>query len=180
MDTCDTELLERIKMKDTSALDTFYRRYENLIYRFSLKKLNNESDASDIVNTVMLEVWNTAHRFEGRSKVSTWLISIANHRIIDLLRKFRIKEVDIDVVIEIADEHIDMHKVVESLETRHFIDECLSNLGSDHKQAMQLLFFSDASYEEISVELDCPIGTVKSRIFHAKMALKKCLERQMT
>lgn len=179
MDTGDTELLELIKLKDTSALDIFYRRYENIIYRFSLKKLNNEFDASDIVNTVMLEVWNTAHRFEGRSKVSTWLIGIANHRIIDLLRKRKHGEVDIDEAVDISDENIDMHKVIESIETRRFIDDCLSNLGGDHKQAMQLLFFSDASYEEIADALDCPIGTVKSRIFHAKTALKKCLEKRM-
>jgi len=150
--TDDIELLNGIKNKDMTSMEAFYRLHENTIYRFSLKKLRNEFDASDIVNTVMLEVWNTAHRFEGRSKVTTWLIGIANHR--------------------------DMQKVVEISQTRRFIDFCLEKLSGDHKQVLQLLFFNEASYDEISEALGCPVGTIKSRLHHAKTLLKKCLEKR--
>ncbi|MGH1439069.1 MAG: RNA polymerase sigma factor [Cellvibrionaceae bacterium] len=174
----DIELLNGIKNKDMASMEAFYRLYENIVYRFSMKKLNNEFDASDIVNTVMLEVWNTAHRFEGRSKISTWLIGIANHRIIDLLRKKKKGEVDIDEASGISDDSVDMQKVVEASQTRRFIDFCLEKLSGDHKQVLQLLFFNEASYEEISDALECPIGTIKSRLYHAKTLLKKCLEKR--
>ena len=176
MNIDDTVLLERIKHKDSDALEIFYRRHENLVYRFSLKKLDNTFDASDIVNTVMLEVWNTAHRFEGRSKVTTWLVSIANFRIIDLLRKRKHNEVDINETSDIADENTDMQNVVETAQKRNFIDHCLKKLKGEQQQAMELLFFSEFSYSDISEALACPVGTVKSRIYHAKLALKKCLE----
>lgn len=179
MNSDDIDLINGIKARNVSSMEALYRRYENTIYRFSLKKLNNEFDASDIVNTVMMEVWNTAHRFEGRSKVSTWLFGIANHRIIDLLRKRKHQEVDIDEAVEVLDDDIDMQKVVEVSQTRRFIDYCLSKLSGDQKQVLQLLFFNDASYEDISDALECPVGTVKSRIYHAKLAIKKCLEKRV-
>lgn len=176
--TDDIELLNGIKNKDMTSMEAFYRLHENTIYRFSLKKLRNEFDASDIVNTVMLEVWNTAHRFEGRSKVTTWLIGIANHRIIDLIRKRKKDEVDIDEASNISDDSVDMQKVVEISQTRRFIDFCLEKLSGDHKQVLQLLFFNEASYDEISEALGCPVGTIKSRLHHAKTLLKKCLEKR--
>lgn len=181
MDNDDIQLLNGIKSKDMAAMEGFYRRHENLIYRFALKKLNNEFDASDIVNTVMMEVWNTADRFEGRSKVSTWLVGIASHRIIDLIRKRKADHVDIDEVEPIPDTSAesDMQKVLAASQTRRFIDDCLAKLSGDHKQVLQLLFFQEANYEDIAQALACSLGTVKSRIYHAKQLLKKCLEKRI-
>jgi len=71
-----------------------------------------------------------------------------------------------------------MHKVVEVSQTRRFIDFCLEKLSGDHKQVLQLLFFNEASYEEISEALECPVGTIKSRLHHAKTLLKICLEKR--
>jgi len=177
----DVALLKRIGDKEMAAVEILYRRYEKTLYRFAIKKLNNELDAAEIVNTVMLEVWNTAARFEGRSKVSTWLIGIANHRIIDHMRKQKSNHVAIDEVDAIADEKdsIDMHKVVSAAQHRRFIDDCLRKLSGEHKQAMELLFFKEATYEEIATSMSCSTGTIKSRIFHAKKLLKKCLEKRI-
>jgi len=181
MEQDDITLLKRIGNREMAAVEVFYRRYENSLYRFSLKKLNNEFEAAEIVNTVMLEVWNTAERFEGRSKVSTWLFGIANHRIIDHMRKRKHNHVPIDEIDPIVDEKdvVDMHKVVAAAQTRRFIDDCLSKLSGEHKQVMELLFFQEESYEEIAVSMACSIGTVKSRIYHAKKLLKLCLEKRL-
>ncbi len=181
MEQDDVALLKRIGDKEMAAVEILYRRYENIIYRFAIKKLNNEFDAAEIVNTVMLEVWNTAARFEGRSKVSTWLIGIAHHRIIDLIRKQKPNHVAIDEIDPIVDEKnsIDMHKVVSAAQTRRFIDDCLRKLSGEHKQVMELLFFQEATYEEIAESMVCSTGTIKSRIYHAKKLLKKCLEKRI-
>ena len=173
----DLQLLEGIKNQKQSSLEAFYRNYENSVYRFALSKLNNTFDASDIVNEVMLEVWKSAHRFEGRSKVSTWLLGIAHHKIIDLLRKRKNNTVDIDDAPDVADDSFSMEQVMEGAENGTFIQKCLSKLKGDHKQAVHLLFFKDYSYEEISEVIECPVGTVKSRIHHAKISLKKCLQK---
>jgi len=179
MEDNDTKLINGIKSKNIEAMEAFYRRYENSIYCFSIKKLNNEFDASDIVNIVMMEVWNTAHRFKGESKVSTWLLGIANHRIIDLLRKRKRKTIDIDDTPDITDESVNMNKVIEASQNSRFIKYCLKKINAEQQQVLQLLFFNEATYEEISDVISCPIGTVKSRIYHAKNAIKKCLEKRI-
>jgi RNA polymerase sigma-70 factor, ECF subfamily len=175
----DIALLERIGNQDMLAMETFYRQYENCVYRFALKKLGNEFESAEIVNTVMLEVWNTAAAFEGRSKVSTWLIGITHHRIIDLMRKRKKNHTPIDeveAIIEDADAP-DMARVITSSQSRRLIDACLERLSGDHKQVLELLFFLEQSYEEIASCMACSIGTVKSRLFHAKKGLKLCLEK---
>ncbi len=181
MEQDDVALIKRISDKEMLAVEELYHRYENIIYRFAFKKLSNEFDAAEIVNTVMLEVWNTAARFEGRSKVSTWLIGIAHHRIIDHMRKRKYNHVNIDEIEPAADETnaIDMHKIVHVAQIRRFIDGCLSKLSAEHKQVMELLFFQEATYEEMASCMACSIGTIKSRVYHAKKLLKKCLEKQL-
>ncbi|MFK7815057.1 MAG: RNA polymerase sigma factor [Gammaproteobacteria bacterium] len=173
----DLQLLEGIKNQQQASLEAFYRKYENSVYRFALSKLNNSFDASDIVNEVMMEVWKNAHRFEGRSKVSTWLLGIAHHKIIDLFRKRKKNEVDIDEANDIADDSFNMEQVLQGIENSKFIQKCLERLKGDHKQAVHLLFFKDYSYDEIAEVIECPVGTVKSRIHHAKVSLKKCLQK---
>lgn len=177
MEAEDIDLVKRIGSKEMAAMEALYRRHENIVYRFALKKLNNEFEAAEIVNTVMLEVWNSAARFEGRSKVTTWLIGIAHHRIIDLMRKRKQNHVAFDEIEPIADEtdDADMHKVVFAAQTREFINRCLDKLRGEHKQVMELLFFQEFSYEEIAESMACSIGTIKSRIFNARKQLKQCL-----
>lgn len=175
----DSALMERIARKEIAAMEVLYRRYENTVYRFALKKLKNEFEAEEIVNTVMLEVWNTAGAFNGRSKVSTWLYSITHHRIIDLIRKRKPNDISIDEIEPVVDTRndADMLKVVAAGQTRWLIDFCLEKLSGDHKQVLQLLFFMEQTYEEIATIMACSIGTVKSRVFHAKKLLKQCLQK---
>lgn len=180
METDDGQLLKRVGNKDTTAMELFYRRYENMIYRFAFRKLNSEFEAAEIVNTVMLEVWNCPS-FEGRSKVSTWLMSITHHRVIDLLRKRKADHVDIDSIPhadELRSDH-DLCRIVSSEQTLELIGECLQKLNGDQKQVLELLFFQEASYNEIAEAMNSSIGTVKSRVHHAKKLLKLCLSKRL-
>jgi RNA polymerase sigma-70 factor (ECF subfamily) len=176
----DSHLLKRVGEKDTTAMELFYKRYETMVYRFAFKKLNNEFEAAEIVNTVMLEVWNRP-TFEGRSKVSTWLMSITHHRVIDLLRKRKAEHVDIDSIPhaeELRVEH-DVQKIVSSEQTLDLIGECLQKLSGDQKQVLELLFFQESTYNEIAKSMNSSVGTVKSRVHHAKKLLKLCLSKRL-
>lgn len=175
----DEELLKRIANKEMTAIEQLYRRHENALYRFALTKLGNEADAADIVNTVLIEVWNTALRFEFRSKVSTWMFGIANHRIIDLLRKRRADHEDDFSLVDISDSAPEMTAVLSAAQDKATLNYCLSKLKPEHKQAIELLFFRDCSYEEIGEIMDCAKGTIKSRVHHAKLTLKECLSRRL-
>ena len=173
------ELLDRIARGDESALSDFYRAFEGPVYRFVLSRLNDSFEAADIVKEVMMEVWRHAARFEGRSKVTTWVFGIARHKTIDRLRKRRPdhgEELDENLP---DDDSPDPVACLVAAENAEFIQLCMERLSEPHREVVHLAFFEDLPYAEIAGIVDCPEGTVKTRMFHAKKALQRCLQRLM-
>ena len=170
------KLIERIGQGDENAMADFYRLYENRLYRFIKTKLNDSFEASDILNETFLEVWRKAVTFEGRSKVSTWLFGIAYYKTMDRLRKEKHILIDEEKFPEIADETPDAVACLLSEERGKHVQHCLKQLKAPHRAVMELAFFEDLAYGEIAKIVKCPENTVKTRIFHAKQAMKHCLQ----
>ena len=171
-------LLQNISAGDEQSFADFYRLYESRVYQFIKSKLNDSFEASDILNEVFLDVWRKADSFEGRSKVSTWLFGIAYYKTMDRLRKKKPELVD-DDLLEIEDESPSQLSCLVSVENAGDVRFCLDKLKAAHRAVMQLTFFDDLSYREIAQIVDCPENTVKTRMFHAKQAMKQCLTRRM-
>ena len=168
-------LLRRIAAGSEQALSEFYQTFHSSVYAFALKLLKDPVDAAEILNIVIMEVWCCAKRFEGRSRVRTWLMGITHHKIIDKLRKRgKHKTEEIDPNIPDENSSIVLDAIV-SAENAMFIRRCMEKLSDAHSQVVHLTFFEDLSYPEIAQILNCPLGTVKTRMFHAKQLLKKCL-----
>lgn len=157
----------------------FFQRHNAVIYAFALKRLHEAADAADILNDVMLQIWQKAHTFEGRSKVRTWVLGIANYKILDMLRKrgrTDHEELDEQIVDENADAGLANISMAQDADA---VKQCMENLSDMHRQVVHLAFFEDMPYPEIAQVLDCPAGTVKTRMMHAKNNLKRCLQRIM-
>lgn len=170
-------LLQRITGGDERAVEELYRAYHERIYAFAMKRLNNSADAADVLNDVMLEVWRSAFRFEGRSRPLTWILGIANYKIIDKLRK-RYKVIHEEIDPQIPDpDNIPALDAIVGVEDARQLRDCLDELSDSHRMVVHLAFFEDLSYGEIARIADCPEGTVKTRMFHAKKLLKQCLVR---
>jgi RNA polymerase sigma-70 factor (ECF subfamily) len=168
-------LLERIARQDEQSLETFYHLFEASVYRFALSRLNDPLDASDVLNEVMMEVWKSASRFQGRSKVSTWLLGITHHKVIDRMRKHARTRAD-ELQDDLPDDSgISIERAIACTQDAGQLKYCLDRLPDNHRQVVHLVFFEELGYEEIAGILECPAGTVKSRIFHAKAMLKRCL-----
>ena len=168
-------LLEQIAAGDEQALKIFYAEHHSRIYNFAYKRLNDPIDAAEVMNQVMLEVWRNAERFEGRSKATTWVLGIAHHKIIDILRKRgrqKSEALDEDPVDENAPTALDLLSRQQDAEQLRI---CLERLSELHREVVHLAFFEDLLYSEIAEIVACPEGTVKTRMFHAKRALKRCL-----
>lgn len=170
--------LQRIAEGDEGALAAFYRAYEKRLFRFIQTKLNDPFEAGDILNEVFLEVWRKAGTFEGRSSVSTWLFGIAYHKTMDRLRKKKPFLMDEANAPEIADETPGAEACLLAAEKNEHVRFCLDKLKAMHRAVMELAFFEDMGYAEIAVIVACPENTVKTRMFHAKQAMKQCLSRQ--
>ncbi len=170
-------LLNRIATGSETALAEFYRAFEHSIYRYAHLKLNDYHEAADILNEVMLEVWNGAARFEGRSRVSTWVLGITRHKVLDRLRARRPESSDADSMAGIEDTSTPGPLAnTAAAEQADWIRRCLQELSEPHREVVHLTFYQGLSYPEIAVIAGCPEGTVKTRMFHAKKALQRCLE----
>ncbi len=170
-----------------SALRALYDSHSSSIYRFALSRLSDSAEAADVVNDVFYEVWRSAaKRFRGDSKVSTWLLSIANHKVMDRLRRRGREPARVDgeavdtaldrMVAENISDEPPGESAVAAAQDADRIRHCLKMLSPALRQAVYLAFFEDRSYGEIAIILECPEGTVKTRIFHARRRLRECLD----
>lgn len=172
-------LIERVAKGDEEAFAALYRLLEARVYRFILSKLNDSFEAAEILNETFLEVWRSAGNYQGRSKPTTWIFGIAYHKVMDRYRKQKPEILTDPALLEQVDESADQAATLEALEEGGHLRFCLDELKPAMRAVMELAFFEDLPYREIAEVVDCPEGTVKTRIFHAKEALRHCLTQRM-
>jgi RNA polymerase sigma-70 factor (ECF subfamily) len=160
-----------------AALEKFYRHYHGQVFQFARRLVNNEADAAEITNEAMLEVWRAAARFAGESRVRTWLFGIVHHRAIDLLRRRRRRHEHADELTDVADEApaCNLSDVIGGAQDAGHVRHCVQQLPERQKAVVHLAFFEELSYPEVAQVLDVPIGTIKTRVMHAKQRLQHCL-----
>lgn len=158
-------------------MEELYTLYEKDVYAFARARLDDPHAAADVVNEVMLVVWRTAGRFKGGSRVRTWLLGIANNKVLDALRR-RGRRQHEELDERLADSSSEAgERVVAAAQSSRSVLSCLKALTDQHRQVVHLAFFEDLSYDEVAQIIGRPVGTVKTRMYHAKIALKRCLER---
>ncbi len=171
----DTDLITRVGSGDKRAMHALYTKYNDAIFAFILSRCDNAELASDCVHDTMLDVWRTASRFAGKSSVKTWLFSIARNKLVDALRK-RGKLSFVAEVEDSTDMAPNPEAAAVAASESAALHKCLGGLSETHSAAIRLAFLEDMSYPEIAEVEDVPVGTIKTRIFHAKQALMRCLE----
>lgn len=170
-------LLAGIARGREQDLTEFYRRYHGRVYAFLLRKLGDAAEAAEAANEVMMDVWRGAARFEGRSRPLTWVLGIAQHKAMDQMRRRRPdtasgEALDAEHLEDTGPAALDLvAREEDAARVRH----CVERLSEAHRAVVHLAFFEDLGYAEIAAILDCPEGTVKTRMFHAKQGLKRCL-----
>lgn len=172
------ELLNRIAEGDKRAFATFYQAMELPIYRFIASKMNDPHEAADIQHDVFMEIWRAAGRFEGRSTVKTWVFGIAYRKTMDHFRKH--KKMDLtDEIDDRVDDSPDAASCLAAAEEAAHLKACLSELKPQMRSAVELAFFEDLSYPDIAEIVGVPEGTIKTRVYHAKKLLLRCLSTRI-
>lgn len=172
----DRALLQRIAVFDQAAMRTLYERYHDSLLAFLRARGADPASAADTVHDAMLEVWRSAGRYGGRSSVKTWLFAIARNKLVDRHRKAGRTSL-VEEVPDIADDAPDPEAAAMAASDAEQLRGCLDALKDTHRTALRLAFFEDLTYEEISEIEGAPVGTIKTRIFHAKRLLMRCLGR---
>lgn len=174
MEDEELQLLQQIAGGNELALEKFYHRHERRIYSFALSRLRDPHAAADVLNEVMMEVWKGAGRFQGKSRIETWLLGITHHKVIDFFRRnSRHQSEELEEVEDDRSEDID--QCINALQQSQWINYCMERLSDEHRQVAHLALFEDLPYGEIATIVGCPQGTVKTRMFHAKRNLMHCL-----
>jgi RNA polymerase sigma-70 factor (ECF subfamily) len=173
--TSDETLLRGIADGNRNAMHTLYSRHNVRVYRFILRIVRDSTMAEDLVSQVFLDVWRTARQFEGRSQVSTWLLSIARFKALTALRQRRFEDIDQDDVREIADEADTPEVSLERATTSEILRACIAKLSPAHREIINLVYYHEKSVEEVGEIIGIPQSTVKTRMFYARKQLADLL-----
>lgn len=175
----DKELLSLIARGDKAAMKALYQRHEASLYHFIRSRLGDAFEASDVMQEAFLEVWRSAARYRGQSSVKTWLFGIARNKSVDRIRKanrMTLRDTPDETIPDDSPSPLD---VIEAASDTQRVQECLKKLPQVQLNAVRLAFFDDLTYPEAAEVEGVPVGTIKTRIFHAKKALMHCLARGM-
>ncbi len=173
--TDDADLIGRIAGLDQLALRTLIARHQVRLFRFLMRLVHDEALAEDLVNEVFMEVWRTAGRYEGRSQVCTWLLSIARNRAISRLRKRREMGWDEDAAAKIADAGDDPEVAAQKQDKAGALRRCLNALSSEHREILDLVYYQEMSVSEVAEIVGIPQNTVKTRLYYARKKLSELM-----
>ncbi|HXH60684.1 MAG TPA: sigma-70 family RNA polymerase sigma factor [Fimbriimonadaceae bacterium] len=178
-------MIELSQKGDRNAFDTLIRKYEARAYQYAYRLTSNQDEASDIVADAFVRVYSALKNFRGQSAFGTWLYRILTNCYLDLRKKERNRRHESleatmnidgsDVQRQFADESDGPEEIIERTARETAVQEALGKMP-EYQQAMLVMYHvENLTYEEISEALDLPIGTVKSRLNRARLALRDLL-----
>jgi len=170
----DRELLARVASRDLQAFERLYRIYQPRLTRFLTTLLKRPHLIEEVLDDTMMVVWQTADRFRGSSKPSTWIFAIAYRKAHKAKQRWPdpVEEPDFDTRASedpLPDEELGHQRLHVSLM------KAMDHLSADHRAVVDLTYFHGLGYREIAEIVDCPVDTVKTRMFHARRRLKQAM-----
>ncbi len=178
-------LIERCKRGDMGAFNDLVRKYEKQVYNFAYRLTGNYDDANDIAQEAFLRVYNAIGSFRGDASFTTWLFRITTNVFLDDRKRARahphasldeyMELEESSVARQIEDPSPSPEAITEEKERAQILQEAIHSLPEYQRAMVSLYHTQQKSYEEIAEIMDLPIGTVKSRLNRARLALKEKL-----
>lgn len=178
----DQELVERVQRGDKNAYNLLVTKYQHKVASLISRYVRNQSDVPDLVQEAFIKAYRALANFRGDSAFYTWLYRIAvncakNHSVA-LGRKPPGTDIDVEDAEfydsgEALRENASPEKVLLTQEIKKVIFDTMAQLPEDLRLAINFREIEGLSYEEIAIIMDCPVGTVRSRIFRARDAIEK-------
>jgi len=178
----DQELVERVQRGDKNAYNLLVTKYQHKVASLVSRYVRNQSDVPDLVQEAFIKAYRALPNFRGDSAFYTWLYRIAvncakNHSVA-LGRKPPGTDIDVDDAEfydsgEALRENASPEKVLLTQEIKKVVFDTMEQLPEDLRIAINFREIEGLSYEEIAIIMDCPVGTVRSRIFRARDAIEK-------
>jgi len=183
----DSRLILRCQANDAAAFNDIVSRYKNKVYNYVSRMVGPGTDAEDLTQETFVRAYMNIRSFQSRATLNTWLFRIATNICIDFRRKHsKVKalttslqredhEDEVESERDIPDDRFDPQLVYLNRELGVHLQRAIAGLPERLKTVVLLHDVEGLPYEEIAEVVDCPLGTVKSRLFNARMALRQRL-----
>lgn len=160
---------------DKAAFRIIYDRTYGRVFRYVRKLVRNDEMAEDVIIQTYTAVWEKSSSFRGSGRLTTWIIGIARNIAFNEFRKNKFHT-------HFNEEHMETDRssqnIPEHLDRKEKLKQAVSALSPKHGEIIELVFFQDLTYPEVSAIINVPVNTIKTRVFHAKQALKKELSKR--
>ena len=169
-------LVERTAVGDKLAMQVLFARHRTAIYRWLCRLVGNETVAEDLLSDVFFDVWRQAGRFEGRSAVTTWLLSIARFKALSARRRRTDMELDETIETTVADSADNAEVALEKKHQGEMLRGALTKLSREHREIIDLVYYHERSVDDAARILSIPSATVKTRMFYARKKLAELVQ----
>ena len=142
----------------------------------ALRLVGNETVAEDLLSDVFFDVWQQAGRFEGRSAVTTWLLSIARFKALSARRRRTHVELDETIETTVADSADNAEVALEKKHQGEMLRGALTKLSPEHREIIDLVYYHEKSVDDAARILSIPSATVKTRMFYARKKLAELVQ----
>src|ERR1700732_2853432 len=184
-DVSDLSLVRRVQGGDKGAFDALVRKYQHKLVKLVMRYVRNPAEAEDIAQEAFIKAYRALPQFRGDSAFYTWLYRIAINTAKNAVVSRDRSPIEYDLDRNSSDESYDMQGRMKDSETpeglvltdeiRSTVNAAIDALPEDLRTAIVLRELEGLSYEEIAAAMDCPVGTVRSRIFRAREAIDRRL-----
>lgn len=173
----ETRLIARIIERDLRAFEQLYRIYHPRLSRFLINILRRPHLVEEALNDTLMVVWRRPEGFNGTSKVSTWIFAIAYRTALKARSRYDVPMEDLEAGSR-ASLELGPEQQLGQRQTQAVLSAAMGRLSAEHRAVVDLTYFHEAGYREIAEILDCPVGTVKTRMHHARRHLRDILGEQ--
>lgn len=173
----DFEIVDSVIAGDSKAFDKLFSTYYSYILALTTSMLHNVEDAEDLTQQVFLSAYRQLGYFRKESSLATWLVSIAKNKVVSSSRKNRLSVINLDELRNVLDS-MDVYDTYCKHQESSKIAVAISELSPRLKNSFILFTVMGYSQQEVAAMLDCPVGTVKSRVSRAGEQLTKSLSSE--
>jgi RNA polymerase sigma-70 factor (ECF subfamily) len=176
IDQADRSMLQQVAAGEEKALTVLYEKYGQRLYAYAYRLTGDAAQAEDLLQDTLVVVWQSAGRFRGEGRVIAWLLGIVHHQALKSMRH-RPQPLTADMEEKLSSTSPLPEEVVQTSDQAERVRKAIKTLSSEHREVLELIFFQKLSYEEAARVINCPVGTVKSRINHARLQMRGLLNR---
>jgi len=172
----ETDFICRVIANDDRAITELYWRFMPKLRRFFTNRLASQKDAEEVAHDTFLSVLDALPSFDGRSQLSTWIMGIAKHELVDYYRKKKIKAVlfsKLPFLENLLDQALSPQLALEEKQLKQRIVKTLQNLSEGYALILRLKYIEDLSVAEIAKELEISYKAAESRLSRARLAFQQ-------